>query len=161
MPRKKTTPTPPAIPQSNYWVRFLESMNVVGNISEELELAPATTAPQVAEPVVISPDQWTFIYRVAERLTPLDGLDRDGRGRAMIVRKQIQSELEAVFQEKTDIRAWFTKTRQNFTMQEHELIEIMYEALEGLKSEQAKELKQQLQGVYSQLVRMRTIGPMG
>jgi hypothetical protein len=161
MPRKKTTPTPPAIPQSNYWQRFLESMNLVGSISEELELTPTPTAPQVAEPIVISPDQWTFIYRVAERLTSLDGADRDGRQRGLKVRKQIQDELEDVFKEKESMEKWFTRARQRHNKLDYELIEIMYEALEGLKSEQAKELKEQLQGTYNQIVRMRTIGSMG
>lgn len=164
MPTKKKLEPRPLVPQPDYWERFLESLNLIGSITQETEVSKMLiTATTPLKSVELTPDQWTFCYRVSERLTgPMDHfLDRAGRSRVLKIRQQTLEELEGVFKEKETMEEWFTRTRQKFNLKEYELTGILYESLEGLKSEEAKELKEQLKGVYNQLVRMRTIGPTG
>ena len=103
----------------------------------------------------------TFVYRVVERLTPLDGLDHDSRNRALKIRVQERQELIDVLNGTIKMTDWFTKARREANIQEYELVQILVESLEGLRGEEAKELKKQLEGVYRQFVRMRTISPTG
>lgn len=129
-----------------------KSIDLVGVISEEVKSPPTVT---------LTPDQWTFVFRVAERLTPIDGYTPEVRKRMLVRREELRKSLEKVFTGEQEMTTWFNQTGIDFNLQDYELVQILYESLEGLESKEVKELKEQLKGVYAQLVRMRTIGPTG
>ncbi len=130
--------------------------------SLNMEVVSESSQPVISSsPQSLNPDMTIFVNQVVERLTPLDGLDRDARYRALKIRVQERQELTDVLNGKTKMTDWFTKARREANIKEYELVQILYECLEGLRSEEARELKKQLEGVYKQFVRMRTIGPTG
>jgi len=150
MPKK---PPLPDLSQS-YWERFLRSMNLVGPIMEQtqnIEEAYHQTRP--ALPVAIEPDMQTFINRVAERLTPLKGLDQTGKLRALNVREQFRRELTHVFLGKQDWNKWFDKTKTTLGLHTVIFMKMLYQCLEGLRSPEAQTLRADYEAA---LARIRT-----
>ena len=150
MPKKNVTPV--GNPQPNYWQEFLRKMNLVGPMMEQnIEETYKQTRPPL--PPAIEPDMQTFIDRVAEHLTRLDGLDPQGKIRALTVREQFRKELTQVFLGKQDWNKWFDKTRTQLGLHTVTFMQILHKCLEGLKSPEA----QSLRADYEQaLARLRT-----
>jgi len=147
MPRKTRSTNKPSTltPTPDYWTSFLETQNLIGHITRQIEEAPTTTIPTKnipTEPIIITPDQWTFIFRVAEALIPVAGYSPEIKKKLLKTREMYRLGLEKVFREQTDFEAWFTDTRQKMGIREVELMEIVYDALEGLHSLEAKELRE-------------------
>lgn len=130
--------------RGSYWERFLASRNLIGLVSEE-ELEEVET--QASETIrtgterELSPDMFIFVYRVAERLTPLQGLDEDSRRRALKIREQFRRELTSVFVGNEDFNDWFSRTKTQLGLHLITFTKILYECLEGLKSQDARELR--------------------
>jgi len=134
--QKGRIPNPP----TNYWTEFLKNMNLIGPMMEQnIEEAYKQTRPSL--PPAIEPDMQTFINRVAERLTPLTGLDQTGKIRALNVREQFSKELTDVFLGKQDWNKWFDKTRTNLGLHTVTFMKILYQCLEGLISKEARSLR--------------------
>ncbi len=141
MPKKPGVPNP----SINYWTEFLRKMNLVGPIMEEAEEI-TRQAVKRPPPPSLEPDMETFINRVAEKvasapesitLTPAEQM------RLNQARQEIKNSLRDVLNGKTPLNEWFTKTRQQFNLRSYELAQIMYESLDGLKSREAKDLRDQ------------------
>jgi len=138
----------------HYWENFLRQMNLVGPIMEQtqnVEEAYKQTRPPL--PPAIEPDMQTFINRVAERLTPLEGLDQTGKLRALNVREQFRRELTNVFLGKQDWNKWFDKTKTTLGLHIVTFMKMLYQCLEGLKSPEAQSLRQDYEAA---LARIRT-----
>lgn len=91
----------------------------------------------------LSSDMATFIRRVAEALVPIDVYDdRAARARALKVRQDVRMELTDVFDGKVKFDDWFNRTRQNLNLHALELSQILYDSLEGLKSDEAQQLRE-------------------
>jgi len=150
MPKK---PPLPELSQS-YWERFLRSMNLVGPIMEQTQnIEEAYHQTRLALPPAIEPDMQTFINRVAERLTPLEGLDQAGKLRALNVREQFRKELTNVFLGKQDWNKWFDKTKTTLGLHTVIFMKMLYQCLEGLRSPEAKSLRADYEAA---LARIRT-----
>jgi len=127
-------------------------MNLVGPMMEQnVEEAYKQTRPPL--PPAIEPDMQTFIDRVVEHLTPLTGLDPEGKVRALTVREQFRRELIQVFLGKQDWNKWFDKTRTNLALHTVTFMQILHKCLEGLKSSEARNLRADYEAA---LARIRT-----
>jgi len=146
MSRKKTTPLEPT---EDYWVKFLQLQNLL--VTHELETTQQPKQASSAPTSPLHPDMLTFVYRVAERLTPLDGLDATGRSRALKVREEFRRELTEVFQGREDYNAWFDRTRTQLGLHLIQFVRILYECLEGLRSEGARSLRREYEVTLGRL----------
>jgi alpha-L-arabinofuranosidase len=144
----------PRVPESkltiNYWQNFLRAKNLLGPIMQETEEIEAKRKPA---PPTLEPDMQTFIDRVAERLTPLEGLDQTGKLRALNVREQFRRELTDVFLGKQDWNKWFDKTKTTLGLHTVTFMKMLYQCLEGLRSPEAQSLRQDYEAA---LARIRT-----
>jgi alpha-L-arabinofuranosidase len=144
----------PRVPESkltiNYWQNFLRAKNLLGPIMQETEEIEAKRKPT---PPALEPDMQTFIERVAERLTPLEGLDQTGKLRALNVREQFRRELTDVFLGKQDWNKWFDKTKTTLGLHTVTFMKILHQCLEGLRSPEAQSLRQDYEAA---LARIRT-----
>lgn len=138
------------VPKEDYWMRFLEEHNLVGIASEETETESSSKLPSM-QPVVLTPDQWTFIFRVAEALVDVGGYSPDIKKKLFKVREMYRQGLEKVFKEEMDFDEWFVDTRRKCNLKEVELAEKLYDALDGLRSEESRTLREQLGRTVEQL----------
>lgn len=91
----------------------------------------------------LHPDMVKFVRRVSEILTPLKGYE-DDRGfvtRALKVRTQFKRELTEVFEGKRKFQEWYDGTRTGLGMREDQMDKVMYDALDGLSSPEAIEMR--------------------
>lgn len=139
-------------PSTNYWTEFLKNMNLIGPLTQQnIEETYKQTRPQL--PPAIEPDMQAFINRVAERLTPLEGLDSAGKMRALNVREQFRKELTNVFLGKQDWNKWFDKTKTTLGLHTVIFMKMLYQCLEGLRSPEARSLRADYEAA---LARIRT-----
>jgi len=130
--------------EPNYWTRFLASRNIIGIVSDEDLEEEESSTPSITgsgSRRELSGDMLTFVYRVAERLTPIDGLNEDARRRALRIREQFRRELTNVFIGKEDFNDWFSRTKTQLGLHLMTITKILYECLEGLRSQEAVELR--------------------
>lgn len=133
-----------------YWREFLSSKGIISALNPPEEKSESKQPREKAEE--LDRGIFTFIYRVAERLTPLGGLGQEGRRRALKVRDQYQRDLTDVFLGKRDYNDWFNETKTKHSLRDIELMENLYECLEGIATPEARSLRQQ----YGQVLeRMR------
>jgi heme oxygenase len=99
-------------------------------------------------------DMHVFIDRLVKRLAPLEGLDKQGRGRALEVQTKWRKELERVFLGEGEFNDWFDKTRQEVGMHPVDFTKIIYECLQGLQSPEAKGLREQYEVAVQNLGRI-------
>lgn len=85
----------------------------------------------------------TFISRVASALTSTKGYEDDPEvlSRIMTVRQQYRQALTEVFEGKTEFQAWYDKTKTATGMHPTDFNRMLYDALEGLTSEEAIEMR--------------------
>jgi hypothetical protein len=85
-----------------------------------------------------------FINRVAQKLMPIyNDYDIKTKNLLMKNRAQIIKELNNVFDGKEPLEKWFTRTRRTYGKHTIDLTKILYDSLEGLKSKEAREMRQQ------------------
>ena len=122
-----------------------------GDVRERLEVvglgAPSkeeeTTEPSAPFGDELDGDMVIFIRRVAEALTPVKGYERDEsfKRRAFRVREQFIGELTDCLTGKRDFNKWFDATKTSLGKHPSEMTQIMYNALEGLKSPEAMQMQ--------------------
>lgn len=135
-----------------YWTKFLRQQNLLSSILDDIaEYSPTPTKKSETTVANLSDDMETFVWRVAERLTPLDGLDLEGRRRALKIREQFRKELARVFLGKEDYNAWFDRTRTKLGLHLIQFVRILHECLEGLRSEGAKSLRAEYEAALKKL----------
>ncbi len=91
----------------------------------------------------LEPDMAAFVRRISEILTPLKGYE-DDRGfvsRALKVRNQFKQELTAIFMGKGKLMEWYDRTRTSLGMRDDQMDKVIYDALEGLSSPEAIEMR--------------------
>lgn len=139
-PKKDITPLTPT---ENYWQDFLKSKNLM---PQYIFGAQKQSQSQVRQPEVhefINPDILQFIYRVAERLTPFDGLDPEAKKRCLAIRDTHRRQLIEVFEGRADFQQWFIEARRSSNMRDIDFMQMLYECLEGLSAPEAKQLQQE------------------
>jgi hypothetical protein len=97
----------------------------------------------------------TFISRVAKKLMPVyKDYSPEVKKQLFANQNKIKQELNAVFEGKETLTKWFNRTRQNSSKHAIELTQILYDALEGLQSQEAKTMRAQweqaLQAIQAQ-----------
>lgn len=132
---------------------------------KHIRTAPASTAetttlitqePSATPRHAVSPidkDMQTFIDRMAEKLTPLQGLDNAGRARCLGVRSQIQRDLTNVFLGREDFNKWYDRTRTNFALHNTTFMQIIADCLKGLKSAAAQDMRREYLVAIKQIQR--------
>lgn len=101
----------------------------------------------------LSEDQLIFINRVSQRLTPLQGLNPTARARALKIREQFRKELTNVFLGKQDFNKWYDQTRSKLGLHNTTFMQLLYESLEGLKSPECQNLRQEYENVLRAMQR--------
>lgn len=110
-------------------------------VPNELRQLREVTA-QIIEPEV-TPDQSTFINRIVEKLASTTGLTGEAKDRALKVQEQFRRELTGVFKGEKDFNNWFDEKRTQLGLHTYTLTNIIYDSLAGLKSPEAKSLREQ------------------
>ena len=110
-------------------------------VPKELRQLREVTA-QIIEPDV-TPDQSTFINRIAEKLAPTTGMIGEAKERAVKVQEQFRRELTDVFKGDGNFNKWFDMKRTQLGLHTYTLTNIIYDSLAGLKSPEAKSLRRQ------------------
>lgn len=90
----------------------------------------------------LSPDMVTFIIRLNDALIPLEGEDRESRARGLKVREQLRRELTDVFEDRAEWNDWFDRWRQNLNLHSKVFAKVVFDALEGLKSPEAQQMRE-------------------
>ena len=127
----------PKTVQRDYWSRFLHARNLVGPIMEETRAVEAGSP----EPVVEN-DIQLFIDRVTQRVVPIhEDYNPNVKRKLQAVRQRYRKELTNVFNGKTSLKKWFNQTRRDIGLHQIDLTRILYESLKGLKSSEAKALR--------------------
>jgi len=101
----------------------------------------------------LSQEQLVFIDRVSQKLTPLQGLNPTGRARALKIREQFRKELTNVFLGKQDFNKWYDETRTKLGLHNTTFMQLLYECLEGLKSTECQQLRQEYENALRQMQR--------
>jgi hypothetical protein len=134
----------PLQPTDDYWRKFIDA-----KFGTELPI-PTTEVPkspflteETETGKELSRDMLVFAYRVAERLTPLDGLSEEARDRALKIREAYRQQLQNVFLGREDFQAWFTRTRTERGLHLVDFTKMLYESLQGLRSPEAHALREQ------------------
>lgn len=146
-PRTPAAPIKPYLtPTPDYWTSFLEAQNVIGHISESLEETQTQeySSKKSTLSTQLHPDMIEWTHRIAEALVPLENVTApEDRKTQIQKRQQIRTELRNALTGKIDFSKWFDETKTRFSIRLPEYVRIFYESLEGLKSQEAKELRQQ------------------
>lgn len=90
----------------------------------------------------LDPDMVVFIRRLNEVLIPLEGEDRESRARGLKVRNQLKRELTDVFEDRAEWNDWFDRWRQNLNIHSKVFAKVIFDALEGLKSPEAQQMRE-------------------
>jgi hypothetical protein len=131
MPRRKQEVQPVTVADSDPWQSFLEAMHLVGGIAVEENLTEAKeTKPKVQGEMKI------FAERLIYALCPPE------KGYAPIIVKTVKS-IYNVLEGRKDFGEWFTQVRQALSLKSYQLAQIIYQCLEGLRSREARELREQ------------------
>jgi len=80
-----------------------------------------------------------FAERVIYTLCPVE------KGYAPVIVKEVRS-IYDVLEGKKDFSEWFTNVRQKLSIKSYQLAQVLHDSLKGLRSEEARELRQQWQG---------------
>jgi hypothetical protein len=151
MPYRKQLPPLKTTPDRDYWIKFLANQGLISEVPIEEPISSRPVKPSEPEGE-LSPDMFTFTYRVAERLTSLDGLPEDARSRALKVREQIRQDLRDVFLGKESFDVWFNRTKTQHGLHTMTFVRILYDSLDGLKSEDARGLRAEYGQMLNKLV---------
>ena len=90
----------------------------------------------------LHPDMVVFVRRVVETLAPIkEGDEREIINRVLKVRNQFKRELTHVFEGKKKFQEWYDGTRTSLGMRDDQMDRVIYDALEGLSSPEAIEMR--------------------
>ena len=101
-----------------------------------LTSTPSTETAKTSFAPAVKGDMKVFAERVIATLCPPE------QGYSPVVVKEVRK-IYDVLEEKEDFAEWFTKVRQMLSLKNYQLAKTLYDSLEGLKSQEAKELKEQ------------------
>jgi hypothetical protein len=139
MPRRKkavieTTP----IVTGNYWDDVLIKLGyrLPYLPLEQLELQPTQQASQTPTSSSMHDEMRIFAERLIYALCPPD------KGYASKIVQEVKS-IYDVLEGRKDFDEWFRNVRQMLSLKPYQLAAVIYQCLEGLKSKEAKELKDQ------------------
>jgi hypothetical protein len=151
MPRRKSVLTDPlyqaalqAVTSENPLLQALRDIYGL-DVSRLRRTASSSKFASTSSETGFSSEILTFIERVADKLTNPKGLPLTPEQQARVdkVKEQIRKDLLDVLEGRKDLAEWFTTTRQNFNLKSYELAEIIYQSLEGLRSKEAQDLRDQ------------------
>ena len=90
----------------------------------------------------LAPDMVTFVRRIVETLAPIkEGDEREIINRVLKVRSQFKRELVDVFEGKKKFQEWYDGVRTSLGMRDDQMDRVIYDALEGLSSPEAVEMR--------------------
>lgn len=115
--------------------------------------APKASNPQPAEEESLADREMKiFVERVVNTLCPPE----KGYSPRLVadVRK-----LYDVLEGKLDLKEWFTNVKQALSLKPYELAAVLYESLDGLKSEEAKQLREEWRNYM--IAQMKGYGLLG
>jgi hypothetical protein len=117
----------------DYWTEALTKLGLLSPITEEVTQASAT--PEEAKPTITG-EMKIFAERLIYSLCPPE------KGYAPIIVKTVKS-IYDVLEGRKDFGEWFTQVRQALSLKSFQLAQIIYQCLEGLRSREARELREQ------------------
>ena len=97
----------------------------------------------------VAPDMIEFISRLATRLSPIEGYLPNIQAQQLELRKSYVKQLNDVFDGKMDFQAWFDKTKTKRSLARDDLVKMIYDALEGLQSEEAQSMRAQYEAMLT------------
>jgi hypothetical protein len=91
-----------------------------------------------------------FINRVAQKLLPIyNDYDIKVKNALMKNRAKLVKELHNVFEGKESLEKWFTRTRRNYGKHVIDMTKILYDSLEGLRSQEAVQMRKEYEQALS------------
>ena len=117
----------------DYWTEALTKLGLLSPITEEATQTSAT--PEEAKQTVTG-EMKIFAERLIYTLCPPE------KGYAPIIVKTVKS-IYDVLEGRKDFGEWFTQVRQALSLKSYQLAQIIYQCLEGLRSREARELREQ------------------
>lgn len=142
MPRRGRRPTGTIPPETititpnpedpNWWQNFLKSRGFL----TETPITKTTTPMMTRETPSLSPEQRIFAERLIYALCPPD------KGYAPIIVKKVK-EIYNVLEGTKDFAEWFTETRKALNLKSYQLAKVIYDCLDGLRSPEARQLREQ------------------
>ena len=123
----------PVQPSESYWEEFIQRR--FGSLYAE-------TAQRIASPSIekskrkVEGEMKIFAERLIYTLCPPE------KGYAPIIVKTVKS-IYDVLEGRKDFGEWFTEVRQALSLKSYQLAQIIYQCLEGLRSREARELREQ------------------
>jgi hypothetical protein len=132
--RSKQQQATPLQPDESYWERFISHR--FGDL-EAVERA----AERVAEkhPSTPSDEMRIFAERLIYALCPPE------KGYAPVIVKTVKT-IYDVLNGTKDFAEWFTEVKQALSLKNYQLATIIYQCLEGLRSREAREMRDQWYG---------------
>jgi hypothetical protein len=138
MPRRKTV-SAPTVTAENYWDDILVKLGYkLPYLPLEQVTVQATQQPIPAKPSM-SDDMRIFAERLIYALCPPE------KAYAPVIVKTVKT-IYDVLNGAKDFTAWFTEVKQALSLKNYQLASVIYECLEGLRSKEAKELREQWYG---------------
>lgn len=132
----------------HYWKEYLESRGLLGPLTyasqeqEESSGRPLTETP--TEMSNADRDLLLFAQRVADKLIPnINDYEPKIKAQLTEVRNGYVQELMGVFEGKEPMEKWFQRTKSDRGLHELDLMQMLYESLEGLQSQEARDMKKQ------------------
>ena len=143
--RKRKESLTPLVADDSYWRKFIETKfgSELPIPTAKVSKSPFSTEETEKGEEQLSRDMLVFSYRVAERLTSLDGLGPEARDRALKIRETYRQQLQNVFLGREDFQDWFTRTRTERGLHLIDFTKILYESLQGLRSPETRALREQ------------------
>jgi len=132
MPRRNQTANTPAM--FNYWEDALKKLGLLSSITAEVTQYAASASPE-SQPKVEG-ELKIFAERLIYALCPPE------KGYAPMIVKTVKS-IYDVLEGRKDFGDWFTEVRQALSLKSYQLAQIIYQCLEGLRSREARELREQ------------------
>jgi len=105
------------------------------------------------EPLSLDQDLQTFIDRVINRLIPVHAdYTPKIKQELQATRAKYREGLKDVFTGKGDFNTWFEKTRTSLALHQVDMTRMLYESLEGLRSQEAQQMREQYQEALQNLI---------
>ena len=91
----------------------------------------------------LNPEMLEFIQRTATKLTQIHPqYNPEVKSNLLEKRAKFVNELTSVFEEGEDFTAWFDRTKTRESLSRVDLMQIIYDSLEGLRSQEAREMRE-------------------
>ncbi|MBS7248401.1 MAG: hypothetical protein QXZ14_11095 [Candidatus Jordarchaeales archaeon] len=133
MPRRKPASETLQSPadDGDWWLSFLKSR---GYVSEAH--APPSAPMMTRETPALTSEQRIFAERLIYSLCP------PNKGYAPVIVKKVR-EIYSVLEGAKDFAEWFAEVRQALNLKSYQLAKAIYDSLEGLRSPEAQQLREQ------------------